>query len=244
AINEYKNKNYLKATKLFKEINIKYPEHEMADNYSNKISFEMKQTKNFEMLNFEKLSYAKAYIDYHNQNFNGAINEWKKVLEVNPKRKEVIEYVAMVKAYLLDYEQQKREKELKNEMLEYFNAGVAFFDNNKWLLTIKNMEKVQTLCKNNIFPESITYYKKAADYIEKSVAELSKTISAENEESNVRENTEVIDEVGAEKHYNEGLVLYASGKTFKAIKSWEIALRLDPTHSKAKKALEKVKELK
>lgn len=45
----------------------------------------------------------------------------------------------------------------------------------------------------------------------------------------------------SDKYYNQGLVFYASGQVEDAIKQWEVALRINPNHSKAKRALDKAK---
>jgi TolA-binding protein len=50
-----------------------------------------------------------------------------------------------------------------------------------------------------------------------------------------------VDENGAKEKYNEGLDLYAKGKYVEAQRAWEQTLRLDPNHSKAKVALNNIK---
>jgi tetratricopeptide (TPR) repeat protein len=51
------------------------------------------------------------------------------------------------------------------------------------------------------------------------------------------------DESGANKQYNEGLVMYAQGKYYDAERLWELSLRLNPNHKKARIALHKLRNL-
>jgi hypothetical protein len=50
------------------------------------------------------------------------------------------------------------------------------------------------------------------------------------------------DEAMADKKYIEGLVLYSQGKYYEAERLWELTLRLNCQHQKAKVALHKLKK--
>ncbi|MDO8734378.1 MAG: hypothetical protein Q7K21_04395, partial [Elusimicrobiota bacterium] len=80
----------------------------------------------------------------------------------------------------------------------------------------------------------------------KAVEELSKLAAKEPAAKPVystpAEEKEEIDIAGAEKKYSEGLVLYAQGKLFDAVKKWEVAVRMNPGNEKATRALEKAKK--
>ena len=79
-----------------------------------------------------------------------------------------------------------------------------------------------------------------------SVKELSKTIKIEEKEKPKEAEVKVekkpeIDEAEADKKYNEGLMLYAQGKYLEAERTWELVLRLNPNHQKAKIALSRLR---
>ncbi len=102
------------------------------------------------------------------------------------------------------------------------------------------MENLQSFVKNSKYTAFFNYYSSAKEYIDKSVEELSKTIKNQpvQEMSAIQKQEEyVIDEKLADTKYKEGLILYARGKHFEAEKLFELTLRLNPNHVRAKKAL-------
>ena len=115
------------------------------------------------------------------------------------------------------------------------------FKNKQWISCIKKMESLQSFVKNSKYTTSFNYYSSAKQYIDKSVEELSKTIKKQPVKETVVEQEPkeevVIDEKLADAKYREGLILYARGKYFEAEKMFELTLRLNPNHQKAKKAL-------
>ncbi|MFH0948659.1 MAG: hypothetical protein V1833_06670 [Elusimicrobiota bacterium] len=242
----YKKKWYLSATDKFSEILLKYPGHRSAKDYYEKIRINMTDTAKMEQTtNLEKLSYARGYISYYEQKLFDAVNEWEKTLQINPKRDELNEYIKNVKDYLKNTERLAIEKEIEERVKGLFAEGVSSFDKKSWVQCIKKMENVQNVCQTEPFPKSLDWYGKSQDYITKAIGELSKitvqrhitkpVFSALVEEQET-------DIAGAEKKYNEGLVLYAQGKLFDAVKKWEIAIRMNPCHEKAQHALEKSKK--
>jgi len=53
---------------------------------------------------------------------------------------------------------------------------------------------------------------------------------------------EVIDVKSAQRHYTSGLVAYAQGRLREAIREWDLSLRLNPGHEKARLARRKAKK--
>ncbi|GHT49169.1 hypothetical protein AGMMS49936_11810 [Endomicrobiia bacterium] len=97
------------------------------------------------------------------------------------------------------------------------------------------MEKLKQFTIKNNFSKTLEYYGKAKEYISKSVAELTKTMSKNK-----------ITEQGKAEYDGQEKVEYdeiaADKKYYEAERSWEFALRLNPDHKKAKVALKKLKE--
>ena len=72
--------------------------------------------------------------------------------------------------------------------------------------------------------------------------ELEKTVekpkAPEEKKTEKTDTPPVVDKEEAEKRYTKGLVAYAHGRIRDAIRIWELTLRLDPGHKRAKKAKE------
>jgi tetratricopeptide (TPR) repeat protein len=106
------------------------------------------------------------------------------------------------------------------------------------------MEKLESFVSINKFSKTLEYYNKAKEYIDKSVSELLKSVSRSKDETVKSKGLEEKNEDGemiADKKYTEGLILYAQGKYYEAERAWELTLRLNPRHQKAKVALRKLK---
>ncbi|MFA5779207.1 MAG: hypothetical protein WC947_03640, partial [Elusimicrobiota bacterium] len=229
------------------EILLKYPEYQLAKDYYAKIIADMKDTAvDQRTTDLEKLSYARGYISYYDQQLPDALNEWEKTLQINPKREELENYIKYVKEKLKDAGRLAKEKEIEEKIKRLFDEGLNNFSRKSWVGCIKKMENVQQICKDEPFPKSLEWHGKAQEYITKAVEELSKLAAKEPAVKPAYsvpvEEKEEIDLAGAEKKYSEGLVLYAQGKLFDAVKKWEVAVRMNPTHEKAQRALEKAKK--
>ncbi|MFA5780181.1 MAG: hypothetical protein WC947_08580 [Elusimicrobiota bacterium] len=244
AKNAHDKKRFLKATDKFKEIILQYPDYDLARKYYEKISSDMNATaKELQTTDLEGLSYANGYVSYYDQKLTDAVNEWEKVLHINPNRDELNEYILKVNNYLKDTEKLAKEKETEERIKQLFAEGVYSFDNKNWIPCIKKMENVQNICRTDPFPRSLEWYNKAREYIVKTIEELSKVTPKPIAPVLVEKPEEVeIDIAGANKKYTEGLILYVQGKLFDAVKVWEIAIRLNPNHEKAQRALEKAKK--
>ncbi|MBN1824414.1 MAG: hypothetical protein JW803_08855 [Endomicrobiales bacterium] len=243
AMKDYKKKRYLMAADKFRSIMIEYPEYSAAEVYYNKIENNMGETSQQSLeSDFEKVSYAKGYVDYREQKFGDALNEWSKVLQLNPKRDELKEYSERVQAYLKDEERREKEKEIEARIAKAYDGGVADYNAARWVSCIKKMENVQSICKNEPIPTSLEWNNKAAEYIDRSIKEIARIAKQKAPEEKAKQQEIEVDVEGSRKKYNEGLVLYAQGKIAEAVRVWEIAVRLDPDNQKAKRAIEKGQE--
>ncbi|MHB9154537.1 MAG: hypothetical protein ACYC5N_02455, partial [Endomicrobiales bacterium] len=241
---DYKKKRFLAATDKFRDLLLHYPDCTSAREYYEKITAEMHETAGQETADdLERLSYAKAYAGYYRQDFEKALNEWQKVLLINPERNELTGYVSSVQRYLEDENRRKRERETGRKVRESFESGVDDFIAKRWISCIRKMEKAQGLCRIEAFPEALEWHNKSQEYIDKAVKELSRRFhSKQTGEKEEQPQVSEIDFVGAERKYTEGLILYAQGKVIDAINLWEISARLNPGHEKAMKALKKARE--
>jgi tetratricopeptide (TPR) repeat protein len=248
AKKNYTKKMYLTASEKFSSLIVNYPECTNAGKYYLRIIGEMFDTASSETSDFERLSYAKGYMEYKNMKYLQAINEWEKVILTNPERAEVREYAARVRGWLNDSARAAREKEMEEKADAIFKEGVKQFDAANWVLCIRKMEGLQEFCRSaQDFSKAAYWSGRANEYIRLAVAKLEasmrKTAKNRGSATQTQKPAEAVFDIpGSEKRYKEGLLLYAQGKTSDAINMWEIALRLNPNNERAVKALSSVRE--
>ena len=234
----------LTAADILSELIVSYPGFEAPQEFYNRINQKMRyEAQEIGAVDFAKLSYAKAFIAYYGGDFNQALMEWRKFTAFTGGTYEVSKYSGKISDALKLEELQKRDAELSQQAQKMLDAGIEQFNQSKWILCIKNMESLQKWTAQNTFSGSVDFYTKAKEYIDAAVTELAKTIrpAKSSEPVEIKENNVEIDLEGADEKYNEGLVFYAQGKYLEAQRAWEITLRLNPNHIKAKVALEKIK---
>jgi hypothetical protein len=241
----YNKKEYLKATDKLARIIISYPNFESSNHFYNEIVVQMNNDARDENLNFIEKYYAKAYIEYYNANYRKALEEWTKYIAFTGGNGEVFEYKNKIDTILKLKEIEEREKILTFKAHELLQKGINFYNLKKWIDCIKKMESLEKFTSNNNFSKSLEFYNKAKDYINKCVIELSNSMLVTNVDKKDFIKDEVnYDEVTANEKYREGLVLYAQGKYYQASRVWELVLRLNPDHKRAKIALNKIKKNK
>ncbi|MDR2191953.1 MAG: hypothetical protein LBO62_03635 [Endomicrobium sp.] len=244
----YSSGQYLRATDLLSEIIVSYPNFESPLHFYNKMNSDMQKTAySDEELDFGKYSYAQGYCAYYKTEYKEALVMWDKYMQFSGDNEEIEEYYNKINDALKLEKLRLREETLDKEADALFKKGVAEFNAQKWINCVKVMEKLQKFVKENNFSKSVEYYSKAKDYIDKSVAELTKLINSgkntiEPSRNGAPEEKREVDEDAADKKYNEGLILYAQGRYFEAERAWELTLRLNPAHQKAKIALSKIRQ--
>ncbi len=248
----YSQKQYLYATNLLQKIIMQYPQYESPNFYYNKIKKYMEEKSSSALeSNFEEYSYAAGYTSYYKNDYYGCLKEWAKYLQFDDTNEEVKDYYNKINKILTDSIREKEKKKFENEAKDMLNAGINLYKNKRWISCIKQMEKLQAFVKDSKYTSSFNYYSLAKNYIDKSVEELSKTVNRNKKTSpkiqrqpaeQTAEKEVVIDEKMADKKYSEGLILYAKGKNLEAERTFELVLRLNPGHLRAKKALEHLRK--
>jgi len=242
----YDRKEYLRATDMLSAIVVSYPSFESPMYFYTKIIDDARKTAlSNDELDFSNLTYARGYCAYYNTDYKEALNEWNKYIHFTGGSDEITEYKNKIDNALNLEQLKMREAELAAKANEILQSGITMFDLSKWVGCIKTMEKLQKFVSDNNFSKSVEYYSKAKEYINQSVLELSKTIKPEPESQHAEiqeEKQHEIDEESADKKYNEGLILYAQGRYFEAERVWELTLRLNPNHRKAKIALNRLRK--
>ena len=189
-------------------------------------------------------------IDYYAEGeFNKAIKEWKEVLRIDPEHKGAKEYLekARDKIATTTYGERKRKVRVKSpeeEKVEvYYKQGINYYLAGKFKEAIRQWEEVVKMEPSHkgareymvkakerlkISGEGIGY-SPYEEEIEEYVSELEKTGTTSEEKEEL-----------ITMHYQDGLVAYAHGDLSQAMKEWQIVLKLDPEHKKARRAIIKL----
>ncbi|OGS23298.1 MAG: hypothetical protein A2252_09460 [Elusimicrobia bacterium RIFOXYA2_FULL_39_19] len=230
-------KYYLKASDKYREVISRDPSYKNAHRNQREIEKNMQTIAIEENTpELDRLSYAKGYMFYFSGKYRQCANEWEKALCMNPNNKELKEYEGIAKKIILN---EDLEKELKN----LFESGVAKYQKKDYIKAITDWETIVEKSKKETYENSLEWIHRAEQQIDLALLELKKVAAEKKAKSadrdiNVenRPETKYIDTKTADKCYNEGLVNYAQGKISDAIRLWEMALRYDPEHEKAKRA--------
>jgi tetratricopeptide (TPR) repeat protein len=239
----YHKKEYLRASDILFDILTSYPNFESPKHFYEYIHNMMNKTaEQKNSLDFDKVSYARGYVNYYNGRCKEALNDWKKYLSFKGENEEIREYSEKIDSEIKIEEFQKREYDIDLKASKLFEEGVREYNEGKWISSIKKMEKLKKFVANNNFSKTIEYYDKAKEYIRKIIVKLSENVKRSNSLEAVTSDRAEYDESTANDKYMEGLVLYAQGKYYEAQRLWELALRLNPNHKKSRIALNKLKD--
>lgn len=245
----YYKREYFRASDLLADILALYPDLESPKHFYRKIRDMMEKTASQnDTFDFGEITYARSYINYYNAKYVEALSDWKKYINFRGEEiEEIEEYLDKIKSEIKVAELEKRELELGSQAEKLYEEGVKNYSEKKWVDSIKKMENLKKFLAENNFSKTVEYCDKANEYINKAVAELSKNIkdvkkvkNAGNKKSDSSSRKIDYDKAAADEKYKEGLILYAQGKYYEAERSWELALRLNPGHKKAKIALLKL----
>lgn len=246
AVKNYKKKNYIRASDNLRQIMNVSAGYKDAEKYFNQI--ESKMYKNSTMgasTDAETLSYAQGYIDWWARKIQGAANEWEKCLAINSRNKEVKEYHGKAKEILEMASRKEYQDEIEAKLKAVFEQGEKLCGQKEYVDAIKKYENVISISEETPISTSLKWSADARLRIEYALGRL-KELTAKarkTEEKQVEEKkAEVIDVKSAQRHYTSGLVAYAQGRLREAIREWELALRLNPGHEKARLALQKAKK--
>jgi tetratricopeptide (TPR) repeat protein len=247
AVQDYQQGNYLSAREKLGRIILYSDSYEGANAYYRKIGGELKKTaENTYEPDMQKLSYARGFMAFEQGEYQRAVSEWKKYLSFSSHNVEVSSWMARAEQLARDQARSTAELRAEQEAQEFFARGKEAFDQGKLVTCIKAMEAGRECCRVTPFPGSVALYTQADEYIQRAITALSQSLKSPGSSSrNVRrpakpENER--DEAGAEKKYREGLVMYAHGRAAEAVRTWELALRLNPAHEKAVKAIRSVQQ--
>ncbi|MDR3244704.1 MAG: autotransporter domain-containing protein [Elusimicrobiota bacterium] len=230
------NKLYFKAVDLLSEILSEKPDFTQASRLDKKIKLDMQD--NLNSLNIKDFVYAKALILYDNMDYDGALSELYRYIQLDSDNEEVALYYNKLSDLLETDESSSLTENAGKKADAILKIAIGKFNKQLWTECIKDMEKLKVFVKKANPPHSYEYNKKAQEYIEACVKQLEAGISQTNETYNETE----IDEKGADEKYDEGLLFYSQGKYIEAQRAWELVLRINPKHKRAKISLENLEK--
>ena len=154
---------------------------------------------------------------YGTKKYKKAKEHFQEVLKIDPGNEKAKNYIVDIDREIETERLLRKSAEKLQQIKFYSDKGMAQYERKEYSNAIESFEEVLKLDSKNL---------KAKEYIKKSKEEILST----------RKPGE------ADKHYQQGLVYYSQGQLELAMKEFDITLRLNPDHEKAKQAFEKVKQ--
>lgn len=219
----------------------------------------------------DEYHYAQAYLFYRTGNTKGALEEWEKVLALNPEQKEVAEYVRVARGTT-------EEREVKEQVVVKANAlinqGIDAFARSEYAQALAffdqalSIEPTNSVAKSYRDDVALKFEQKRAEEERAKKQKLMQQAEEERrerekrmqEEKRKREEAELQRQKEEQQQkrlseretaalvddlYNKGLRAYALGNLAEAVKYWREILKYDPNNEKVRRNLERTeKELK
>ncbi len=241
------------AIKQLEEV-IKFnPEHRRAKELLAKVREKVDEIKKEEKARRLRETVDKRYfrgIDYYAEGqFDKAIKEWQGVLKLDPTHSGAKEYLKKARDKIARKNSRgkggkDKVRNLEEEKVEvYYRQGINYYLAGEFKEAISQWEEVLKMEPR---------HNGARGYIAKAKERLKKSgegIGYGDYQEEIEEYVEEIEKTGTtdeEKeeliamHYQDGLVAYAHGDLSQAMKEWQIVLKLDPEHKKARRAIIKL----
>jgi len=234
----YKGARYQEALSEFKAILTLEPKHREASKYLVKTEEAIKERKEAQREVVRRKiqekrareiasHYGLGETYYKAEQYRDAMEEFKKILTIDPEHKGAAKYIERAQESLKRSEEERllaekkaKEKERERKISRHYNSGAEYYKEDDLIGASEEFKKILDLD-----PE----HKGAKKYLACIRDKLRKAIT----------------EAGS--YYTRGIAYYERGEYKKAISQWEKVLTLDPTHERAgqyiKKAQEKLREI-
>ncbi len=229
GIKYYNKGDYNIALNEMKKVLSFDPEHVKAKKYLLSVRKKLEEIEKIKKVQRANEHFKKGEHFYMDRKFVSALEQFKKALSLdksdrikNMITKTQIEIERLKKEKQARIAETKRKRAIKAAQ-NCYEQGVNFYNADKLHEAIKKFE--EALKYNPLHKEAMEYQDKTAIAIKKE-----------------REAIEKENKVKAKEFNRRGLIEYNNGNIREAIKAWETALQLDPSHEEARANLERAKK--
>jgi hypothetical protein len=125
----YYKKEYLRASDVLSDILTSYPNFESPKHFYKEIKNTMrKATEQKDVLDFDKVTYARGYVNYYNAKYKEALIDWKKYLSFKGESDEIKEYSEKIDSEIKIEELKKREIALNLQAEKLYEEGIKKYN--------------------------------------------------------------------------------------------------------------------
>lgn len=216
--------DYIESLKWWDKILKLFPLNKISRDMATVIALKLDKDR---AADFLSLRYNEGENFFNNEKYKNALEEFKMIYKIDPEYKDVKEYIEKTEKYLKKPPVIRlSRKVLKN----YYEAGLKYFKGKNYNNAIIEWEKIlkDTSLDNPYRVNAIVNISKLKRKIAFSIS-----IAKKEKPKPDKQNKTV------RKHYLKGIAFYIKGKYKKAINEWQLVLKYEPNHAKAKNNIEK-----
>ena len=255
----YLNRNFPETLRAWKDASTMVSSNVKLTIYIQKVAQIYRETAYHEIV---VLGGERAKEAFNSGNYEVSANLWKKIIEFDPQNNEALEGIRKTKELA-------NNKSKEGLISDYYDKGLATFLEENYAESLKSWEGILSIDPANevakdyiakikakgivpareiekkvspAFQQAMTLYEQ-----EKYVASKELFLKVLEQNPKDREAEDWVEKIKktqaqkAEEHYQKGLISYSQGNKDEALKEWEKALEIDPSHGPSQRTLLKVK---